>query len=221
MTVTAEQVHAGQAVYSKLLLSIYDLCVLGFSNRFIWRCPTPQLLAHYDAHASSNHLDVGVGTGYLLDHCQFPSPTPRVALMDLNANTLQYTAKRIGRYEPETYTRKILEPIVNQPASFDSVGVNYLLHCLPGTMREKSIAFDHLRPLMNPRAVIFGSTLLQGGVERSIPAKRLMALYNDKGVSSNSQDDLDTLTQEPGARFDAVGRRTVGCCALFAGRQSE
>jgi len=40
------EVLAGQAVYTRRLLRAYDLIVLGISNRFIWRCPTPRLLRH-------------------------------------------------------------------------------------------------------------------------------------------------------------------------------
>jgi hypothetical protein len=38
MNVSPEQVAAGQAVYTKRMLGIYDLLVLGLSNRLIWRC---------------------------------------------------------------------------------------------------------------------------------------------------------------------------------------
>lgn len=41
---TDEQVRAGQAVYSRRVLALYDWFVLGISNRFVWKCPTPQLL---------------------------------------------------------------------------------------------------------------------------------------------------------------------------------
>ena len=80
MTITAEQVEAGQAVYTKPLLASYDLLVLGLSNRMIWRCPTKHLLALYDRSVTSNHLDVGVGTGFFLDRCRFPTERPRLAL---------------------------------------------------------------------------------------------------------------------------------------------
>jgi hypothetical protein len=114
-------------------------------------------LEHYNRHVSANHLDVGVGTGYFLDHCRFPSHTPRIALMDLNRNSLDFASRRIARYKPETYIRNVLEPIAIDALRFDSIGVNYLLHCLPGTMESKSVAFDHLKALMNPGAVLFGS----------------------------------------------------------------
>jgi hypothetical protein len=80
--------------------------------------------------------------------------------MDLNLNALDFAARRIARYKPETYVRNVLEPIPFDAMKFDSVGINYLLHCLPGSMDSKSAAFDHLKTVMNPGAVIFG--LLQG-----------------------------------------------------------
>lgn len=218
MSVSAEQVEAGQAVYSKGTLKVYDWVVLGFSNRFIWKCPTPGLEAHYNKHLSANHLDVGVGTGYFLDRCRFASAKPRVALMDLNPQALAFAAQRIARYQPETYRRNVLEPIAIDAERFDSVGINYLLHCIPGSIETKAVAFDHLKALMNPNAVLFGSTLLQGGVPRSGLAKRLMAVYNKKGIFANEQDDLAGLERALRSRFRDVSVQVVGCGALFSGR---
>ena len=156
MNATPEQVLAGQAVYTRRTLSAYDFMVLGVSNRLIWKCPTQRLVQHYNTHVTGNHLDVGVGTGYFLDTCRFPSPTPRVALMDLNQNTLDVASKRIARYKPKTYRRNVLDPVQLDAALFDSIGINYLLHCVPGTIEAKAVAFDHLKALMEPGAVIFG-----------------------------------------------------------------
>jgi hypothetical protein len=218
MSADSDAVSAGQAVYDKRTLAIYDLLVLGLSNRWIWRCPTPVQLAHYDENISANHLDVGVGSGYFLDKCRFPVGAPRVALMDLNRNSLEVSARRIARHKPRAYVRNALDPIPFEEEKFDSVGVNYLLHCLPGTMEQKSVAFDHLKALMNPGAVIFGATLLQGGVERSGAAKRLMAFYNRKRIFSNEGDSLTGLERALSARFHSVTIRVHGCGALFSAR---
>ena len=179
-----EHVLAGQAVYTKRVLRAYDFIVLGVSNRLLWKCPTQRLIEHYNKHLTANHLDVGVGTGYFLDNCRFPSPTPRIALMDLNQNTLDFSTARIKRYKPKTYCRNVLAPIHIDAAKFDSVGANYLIHCIPGSIKSKSVAFDHLKALMNPNAVLFGATLLHGGVPRSWFAKRLMETYNTRVVRS-------------------------------------
>lgn len=218
MTTPAERVAAGQAVYTKRVLSAYDFVVLGVSNRFLWKCPTQRLEEHYNKHITANHLDVGVGTGYFLDRCRFPSQSPRIALMDLNQNALEFASHRIARYGPETYCRNVLEPISINAAKFDSVGINYLLHCLPGSIESKALSFDHLKALMNPNAVLFGSTLLQGGVPRSWLAKRLMKAYNKKGIFSNQHDDLDGLKRALTQRFSKVSVDVVGCAALFSSR---
>lgn len=218
MQPTQAQVEAGQAVYTKRVLSAYDVIVLGVSNRYIWKCPTPRIEAHYNRHLSSNHLDVGVGTGYFPDRCRFPSDNPRVALMDMNPNALEFASKRIARYRPETYRQNVLEEIAGTIAPFDSVAVNYLFHCMPGAMAEKAEAFDHLKQVMNPGACIFGATILQGGVQRGRAAEKLMAFYNRKGIFSNANDDLPGLESALGRRFNEVDVEVVGCVALFSCR---
>ncbi|HEV8499882.1 MAG TPA: class I SAM-dependent methyltransferase [Gemmatimonadaceae bacterium] len=218
MSTFAEQVVAGQAVYSKRLLSVYDLTVLGFSNRLIWNSSTQRVLELYDAYVTGNHLDVGVGTGYFLDHCRTLPQAARIALVDLNQNSLDFTARRIFRYRPQTYRRNVLEPIVIDGPRFDSVSMSYLLHCLPGAIDSKAVAFDHLAPLMNPGAVLFGATLLHDGVPRTWLAKRMMDVYNKKGIFSNQRDNLAGLKRELQRRFRDVSLEVVGCAALFAGR---
>jgi hypothetical protein len=53
--VTSKQVEAGQAVYTNRTLAVYDLVVLGISNRFIWKCPTRRLEEHYNQHISNRN----------------------------------------------------------------------------------------------------------------------------------------------------------------------
>lgn len=138
--------------------------------------------------------------------------------MDMNQAALAYAARRVLRYHPECHVRSVLAPISLDAPGFDSIGVNYLLHCLPGAMSEKAVVFDHLRPLMRPGAVLFGATLVQGDAPRNLPARRLMAFYNRKGIFSNRADTLDALTLELSRRFADVQVEPVGCAALFAAR---
>jgi hypothetical protein len=139
--------------------------------------------------------------------------------MDLNKNSLNYTAERIVRYTPETYCRNILDPISIPAENFDSIGINFLLHCLPGDLSEKSAIFDHLKTVMNPNAIIFGSTILQAGVSPNWFAKRLMSAYNNKGVFSNINDSAEGLKRELSKRFTDVSVEIVGCVALFSARK--
>jgi hypothetical protein len=218
MTITAKQVEAGQAVYSKSMLAVYDWLVLRFSNRLIWKCPSKHICALYDRHVTANHLDVGVGTGYFLGRCRFPNDCPRLGLMDLNSNCLQAAGSRVARYRPEFYRANVLDPIGLDISRFDSISMTYLLHCLPGTIKTKGAVFRHLKPLLNQGGVIFGATLLSEGVYRSWVAKRLMAFYNSKGIFTNDQDDLQGLRAVLSEHLTTMTVEVVGCAALFSGR---
>src|SRR5439155_20122042 len=62
------------AVYTKSYLeAVYDPLVVHFSCRYAWKCPNRRVLDFYNEHVSACHLDVGVGTGYFLEKCHFPS----------------------------------------------------------------------------------------------------------------------------------------------------
>lgn len=187
-TINEERVKAGIALYSRFILSIYDWCILGYSCQFLWRCPAHYLLELYNQHISAKHLDIGVGTGYFMDKCKFPSSSIRLALMDLNTNSLRFASRRLIRYKPEVYQRNVLEPFgINAPA-FDSIGMMNLLHCLTGNLKTKTIIFEYAKAIMNPRAVVFGSTILYEGVKRNAWAKLAIKACNKMGFMDNMND---------------------------------
>jgi hypothetical protein len=220
MTPTPEEIAAGHAFYTKRSLAIYDLAILGFFCRAAWRCPAHRLVAHYDRHVSDNHLDVGVGTGYFLDHCTFPAPTgsPRVTLLDLSTSCLDAAGKRIARYAPESVVANVLEPIPYDGPPFDSVALNLVLHCLPGDIESKGVALDHVIALARPGASVFGATLLHDGVPRNWFARQVMKRNNDHGIFSNDRDSLDGLRSVVSSRLGQAAVEVVGCMGLFSGR---
>lgn len=218
MDVTPKQVEAGHAVYTKRFLRIYDLQVLRFLNHFVYRCTSSRLLDHYNAHISRNHLDVGVGTGFFLDRCTFAEGPVRLALMDLNTDCLDVASRRLARFQPETYRANVLEPIHINGAKFDSVAMNYLLHCLPGNIRTKAVVFEHLKALLNPGGVIFGATMLFDGARVSRSARRFMKELNKRGIMTNTEDDLDGLTWVLEQHLHDPTVEIVGSAALFSGR---
>lgn len=208
------EVKAGQAIYSPFVLRMYDWFVLGVSNRVVWRCPASELGRLYDRNVSGRHLDIGVGTGYFLDKAAWPDAHPAITLVDLNENSLAFAADRIKRYAPRTVRANALAPL---PAigPFDSCGLGYLLHCLPGAIPEKAVVFDHVRPLLAPGARVFGATILGGSAPRSFLAQTLMNVYNKKGIFSNASDTVEDLHAALTARFTRVEVRMRGAVGLF------
>src|SRR3954454_10873680 len=133
---SAEDVHAGQRVYTRRVLSAYDLLVLGFSSRFIWRCPKALMLANYDRNVGARHVEFGVGTGYMLDHCRMGAD-PTVTLVDLTPDALDTAAARIARYRPAKVRADVLGRVPLDDASADSLALNFLLHCVAGGWEQE------------------------------------------------------------------------------------
>jgi hypothetical protein len=214
-------IRKGAAVYTPLALALYDLAVLGFSNSFVWQCSSHVLVDFYNQHISNKHLDIGVGTGYFLDRCRFPSNAPKIALFDLNRHSLAKSAKRLRRYNPSCYMGNALQRIDIGMSGFDSIALNYLLHCLPGNLASKSIVFEHVKPLLTDGGVIFGSTILGEGVRHNPLARQLMKIYNARGIFSNLLDRQPDLEAGLRKHFDEYTIHIAGCVALFSARKGR
>ena len=88
---TFKDADRGQAAFTRTGLALYDVLILRALCPWVWRCPNERILTAYRQHLSDNHLEVGVGTGYFLDHARFSNASPRVALLDLNVHCLART----------------------------------------------------------------------------------------------------------------------------------
>lgn len=199
-------------------MSVYDRLALGLTSRLVWKCPSNNILTLYNQHVSANHLDIGVGTGYFLEKCTFPVPNPRLVLVDLKPNSLAIARRKLARYSPQTYRQNALEPLEIDGPRFDSIGINYLLHCLPVTMQAKGIILENLKALLNPGGILFGTTLLYRGVKRNFLATYFFYWLNLLGIMTNKQDDIEGLKQNLVRHFTESDIEVIGCGALFWGR---
>ncbi len=210
--------YAGQAVYTRGLLKFYDAVIYGFNGPVLWRCPKARFLELYDRWVSPRHLDVGVATGCLLDECRFPVAAPQITLMDLNRNSLDSASRRLARYAPATHQANVLEQWGLPPASYDSVGMTNLLHCVPGAMPEKAVAFEHARAVLAPGGVLFGASILGVGVTHTWLSRRALTFGNRRGVFSNLDDSLEDLDAGLARAFDSHEIQVQGAIALFTAR---
>lgn len=210
----ARAVHDGQAVYGALLLHGYNAVVFGINYRAFWRCSPQQVVDLYERNITDEHLDIGVGTGYLLTRCS-PSARRRIALADLNPHSLRHTAAQLAGYQVTCHRADALKPLPLPRASFGSVGLNFLLHCLPGPLSAKAAALDHATACLYPGGRLFGSTVLAHGVPVTPAGRRLMAHFNRRGIFHNAADSLDDLRDQLAARYPAFHLTTHGSVALF------
>ena len=142
----------------------------------------------------------------------------RVALLDLNTHCLARTARRIARYHPEIYRADVLQPIVLDVRRFDSIALNYVVHCLPASWPDKGVVFEHLKALLNPGGTLFGATLVQDDGSQSAASAGLMRWFNVWGTLHNQADTRNRLVEGLEQHLNDVRVEQVGCVALFSGR---
>lgn len=208
-------VVAGQAVYNRAVLAVYDLTVLRTAVPLLMGCPLAALVRLYERNLGATHVDLGVGTGYLLDQARFPVVDPRITLVDLNPAPLRVTTERLRRYQVQAAQASALDPLPLATGSADSAALCLLLHCLPGPMARKAAALSHAARVVRPGGRVFGATVLGTGVPRSRPARALMSLYNARGIFHNADDSPDALRAELSTRFLTHRVTLHGCVALF------
>jgi len=207
--------YAGQAGYNRITLPLYDLVVMRYNMPKLWRCPKECLFELYDENVSGRHIDIGVASGYLIDRCRFPTDSPEITLMDLSPNSLRYAARRLRRYQPRTHQANVLEPWGLPPESFESVAMSNLLHCVPGTLREKSVAFEHARDALAPGGTLFGATILGFEADHSKKSRKAIERLNRKGAASNLEDRREDLEAGLAETFPSCEVQVEGVVALF------
>lgn len=209
-----KQIQQGAAVYSPLMLSVYDLWVYRFAVR-VMRCPPSEFRTFYELNISEHHLDIGVGSGSLLKHCLKQQLLERVTLMDLNPNCLQAAEKALRPLPVRSVQADMLKPFPLGEERFLSVGLNFLLHCVPGSFLEKGVVFEHIRRVLAPGGLVFGSTAVYQQGASFAPARFLFDRYNQAGVFHNREDTLEDLQQVLGNLFANVELIQEGCVLFF------
>lgn len=214
----ANRTSVSQSYFNPWLLLFYDIALFRFISPCLWGCSKALLIDRYNSLCGRKHLEVGVGTGYLLVKCH--SPIEQLGLMDLSQACLNKTARRLRRLKPVVWRRNILNPIEGIDAQFQSISINYVMHCVAGNFTEKGIAFKHLKGLLLEDGILFGASVVK--TDRSgLFAKGFMALLNRIGVFNNSKDTVDDLEAELRRYFAFVQIERRSASVLFVATDCE
>ncbi|MGV9638085.1 class I SAM-dependent methyltransferase [Nocardia rhamnosiphila] len=207
------------APYTRPFLAAYDLWVIRLSNPFAWQCPSQTMLDLYNQHTGPRHLEIGPGSGWYLAHTDLP-PGTSITLMDLNPTPMSYTQHRMetAGHHVHTVTGNVLDPVpADAGTGFDSIGMNFVMHCVPGTSAEKSVAFQHLAHVLADDGTLFGSTILNTR-PRTVFGRALSFAYSRVGAFNNSADDRPALENSLRAAFRQFAIAQVGDVTLFTAR---
>lgn len=206
--------YKGQAAYNPLLLAIYDVWVIKFMARAVWKTPIPPVVERYRRHLGSRHLEVGPGTGYCIQKAGPPAGT-EITLLDPNPHVLKHASRRLASMAPATVEADVMKPLpVDGP--FDSAALSFVLHCLRGPMTNKATAVRNMADVLTPDGVLFGGTVLGSEGSHTRPARAFLWAFNKRGDFDNLDDTVDGLHGMLGASFRDVEIEVTGSSALFS-----
>ena len=211
--------YRGQADYNEVLLRLYDPLVLGPIARYVWRAPNESMRRLYREHIRPNHLDVGPGTGYFIDHAGLPAGS-RVTILDPNRTVLRHVSRRLRDLEVTAVEADVLKPLpVKGP--FSSAGFNAVLHCLPGPLERKAVAVANIAAVLAPDATLFGATVLGRSARHTRAGRAFLWAFNRRGAFDNLEDNEDSIGEILRRSFGQVTIETLGGLAIFVARNPE
>lgn len=205
----------GQLFFTAMSHKVYDTGLYGFVTPLIWKYKTKDILESYQNNISKNHLEIGVGTGFLIKHSKPEVTDFRLTLMDLNSNCLKKSNHRLSIFNPELIQQDILKPFQGCEDRFDSIGMNYVLHCVDGDFKRKSIVFDHVYASLTGGGIFFGATLLTEGTERNLASILLMKLLSSLCIFTNGSDSLNDFSIALKERFSIVEISVHGSAVVW------
>jgi SAM-dependent methyltransferase len=211
--------YRGQSDYSRALLKLYDPLVLGPISRYVWRAPAELGVRLYREHIRPNHLDVGPGTGYFIDHAGLP-PGSRVTIVDPNPNVLHHVQRRLRDLDVTAVEADVLKPLPLE-GPFASAGFNAVLHCLPGPLDRKAVAVANIARVLAPDATLFGATVLGRSARHTRIGRAMLGAFNRRGAFDNLDDTEEGIAEILGRSFEVVRVERLGSMAVFTatGRQ--
>ncbi len=206
--------YKGQASYNPALLAIYDVWVLKFMARAVWKTPIPPAVERYRRHLGARHLDVGPGTGYFLEKAE-PPPGTEITFLDPNPHVLKHASRRLASMAPATVEADVMKPLpVDGP--FDSAALSFVLHCLRGPMTNKATAVRNIADVLTPDGVLFGGTVLGIKETHTRSARAFLWAFNKEGGFDNLEDTVEGLRGILEASFRDVEIEVAGSAALFS-----
>ena len=205
--------YRAQAEYTPAFLRIYDGLILGVFCRLLWRFPAPEVISDYERHVTRRHLEIGPGTGYFLDKAHIPDDI-ELTLGDPNPSVLEYAARRLVRYTPTIVQLDVRKPL-KVTGLYDSVGMNGVLHCLPGPIEAKACAVESVAAVLADGGVLFGSTIVVDAPAHTPVSRALIRSNNRRGIFGNDSDTLPGIRSLLEAVFRDVDVRLRGTMAVF------
>ena len=190
-------------------MKLYDLLVNKINCRFIWRCHENNIHQNYNKCISKNHLEIGPGTGYFIEKYKFN----KLLINDINKNILQYSSLYLKTHNPKLIQCNLFNQKLNVK-NINSIGINYVLHCVPGKLEDKLFKLINNLEYKN-KLCLFGATVINDPEYNNIFSKYMIFWLNYMNIFNNKNDYSYNLVKKCEANNLNIEWKIIGCVMIF------
>jgi len=218
---TASDEYKGASYYPEI--KVYDFVAYEINGRFGWGFTKSMCQKLYCRFASGEaHVEVGLATPTFV--AGSVPKSAKVLILDVDSVFLEKSTKTLedlGYKSVTSMVQDITTPFKTRPDGlYESIGLNWVLHCVPGTLspESKGVCFQHLKTLLCPDGVLFGSTVLGFSAEHNCFGGFIMKKYNDPetGIFRNAKDTENDIRNAIGKAFKRFEVKVYGRTVVYA-----
>jgi len=193
----------------------YDKVVNQINCEKVWKCSQQNIINNYQENINCNHLEIGPGTGLFLKKENLNTQLEKLTLVDINTKILNYSKKELEKEYShvnalvyDLFSYEIPSNIV-----FNSVGINYVLHCIPGNLQTK---LDKLiSNLGNNKYNLFGASVICDPLHMNPIAEYELMFLNSFGIFNNNNDTYEELNDYLCSKNYNFSLKKKGYVAIF------
>ena len=173
----------------------YDRFVNQINCEKVWKCSQKHIIDNYRANIDCNHLEIGPGTGYFLKKQNLNIDFNNLTLVDVNSKILHYSKNNLQSEcsNIEILSHDLFASQIPREVEFNSVGINYVLHCVPGNLQTK---LDKLiSNLGDNKYNLFGASVICDPLHMNVIAEYELMFLNAFGIFNNNNDTYQELNE--------------------------
>lgn len=193
----------------------YDKFVNEINCEKVWKCSKKHIINNYNSNINYNHLEIGPGTGMFLKKENLNVNLNKLTLVDINNKILKHSTHNLHSEHSDinSLVYDLFSYEIPSNIEFNSVGINYVLHCVPGNLQTK---LDKLiGNLGNNKYNLFGASVICDPLHMNPIAEYELMFLNAFGIFNNNNDTYEELNEYLNNKNYNFSLKKKGYVAIF------
>ena len=193
----------------------YDKFVNEINCEKVWKCSRKHIINNYNSNINYNHLEIGPGTGMFLKKENLNVNLNKLTLVDINNKILNHSRHNLDSEHSNinSLVYDLFSYEIPSNIEFNSVGINYVLHCVPGNLQTK---LDKLiGNLGNNKYNLFGASVICDPLHMNPIAEYELMFLNAVGIFYNNNDTYEELNEYLNNKNYNFSLKKQGYVAIF------